>query len=404
VLACAAFLSLTAGCSLSSNSGNGTGHIRAKVTRSPVPLQSTPTWIRSACGGFAELRHFCPAAAPAGGRGVSLSMAVGTPRYPLNLLQVESGGEYFGDQRLNRPPRFVGWFLMSGRLGRLLPTIFPRPDGPGTPPRNGQADAPRRHTLLLGRMRWGGLSGQLLLAPSGGRGALVYFHYLVFRWRAAGSEVAIGLHAWEPFRETVETLHTMVDRLHAVPFTPVAMPQAPGSHPVSMAPPPEWFTRACRSLRTRVICPTLIPAGPTNYVSVIFEPRWRPSRGRSDDLLSVEWGAPRPDPARNRLPAFAHLELAAGDISLAGHVPGGAVAPRNGMMAGREGEAAAPAVRLASSNWRGRRGSLILGDCFGNHLCYRWRQAGTTLQVDLHGWEPFTETVATLRQIVRSIP
>jgi hypothetical protein len=74
------------------------------------------------------------------------------------------------------------------------------------------------------------------------------------------------------------------------------------------------------------------------------------------------------------------------------------------MMAGREGEAAAPVVRLESSNWRGNSGSLVLGDCFGNHLCYRWRQGDAILQVDVHGWEPFTETVATLRQIVQSIP
>ena len=162
--------------------------------------------------------------------------------------------------------------------------------------------------------------------------------------------------------------------------------------------------RACRSLRTRSICPTLIPSGPTNYVSMLFEPRWRSSHGQSDDLLSVEWGAPRPDPAQNRPPAFAHLELAAGGLSLAGHVDAEAVVPRDGMMAGRESEASAPAVRLASSNWRGHHGSLVLGDCFGNHLCYRWRQEGTNFQVDLHGWEPFTESVATLRRIVQSIP
>jgi hypothetical protein len=394
-----------AGCSLTSSSEDGTEQTARTVTRSPVPLQATPTWIRSACGGFAELRHFCPAAAPAaGGEGVSLSMAVATTRYPLNLLQVESGGEYSGAQRLNRPPRFVGWFLMSGRLGQVLPAIFPRRDGLGTPPENGQADTSRRHALFLGRMRWGGISGQLLLAPSGGSAALVYFHYLVFRWRDAGSEVAIGLHAWEPFRETVQTLHAMVDRLQAVPSTPIAMPQTPHSQPVAMTTPAEWLTRACKSLRTRSICPTRIPAAPTNYVSVLFEPRWRSSHGRSDDLLSVEWDAPYPNPARNRPPAFAHLELTAGEISLGGHVDAGPVVPRNGMMAGRESEAAAPAVRLASSNWRGRGGNLLLGDCFGNHLCYRWRQAGATLQVDLHGWEPFTETVATLRQIVQSIP
>jgi hypothetical protein len=329
-------------------------------------------------------------------------MIVATSRYPINLLQVESGGEYFGDQRLNRPPRFVGWFLMSGRLREALPTIFPRLQGPGTRPQNGQADARLRHALLLGRMRWGDISGQLVLAPSEGHGALVYFRYLVFRWRDGGRELAIGLHAWEPFRETVQTLHAMVERLHGVASAPIAMPPAPDSHPVSMAPPPAWFTSACRSLRTRAICPTLIPAGPTTYVSAFLEPRWRLSHGQSDDLLSVSWGGPHSDPARNRPPAFAHLELAAGDISLAGKVGGGAVPPRNGMMANREGEAAESAVRLTSSNWGG--GSLVLGDCFGNHLCYRWRRAGADYQVGLHGWEPFTETVATLRQIVQSIP
>ena len=154
VLACAAFLSLATGCSLTSGSGQDTERTGRTVTHSPVPLQATPSWIRSACGGFAELRHFCPVAAPTGSDGVALSMAVATPRYPLNLLQVESGGEYFGDQRLNRPPRFVGWFLMSGSLRRVLPAIFPQPDGPGTSPQDGQADAPRQHALLLGNRRW----------------------------------------------------------------------------------------------------------------------------------------------------------------------------------------------------------------------------------------------------------
>jgi hypothetical protein len=405
LLACAALLSLATGCALTSCSRHGTEHTDSTATRSPVALRATPSWIRSACGGFAELRHFCPAAAPAGASdSVTLSMAVGTPRYPLSLLQVESGGEYFGDQRRNRPPRFVGWFLMSGRLGRVLPAIFPPVEGPGTPPQNGQADAPRRHPLFLGRVRWGSVSGQLLLTPSGGNASLVYFRYLVFRWQETGSEVAIGLHAWEPFRETVQTLHAMVDRLLSVPTSPIAMPQDPDSHPVAMTPPPEWFTRACRSLHTRLICPARIPAGPTNYVSVLVEPRWRSSHGQSDDLLSVEWGAPHPDPARNRPPAFAHLELSAGDLGLDGHVDAGPVAARDGMMAGREGEAAAPVVMLESSNWRGHGGRLVLGDCFGNHLCYRWRQGAAILQVDLHGWEPFTESVATLRQVVQSIP
>jgi hypothetical protein len=47
---------------------------------------------------------------------------------------------------------------------------------------------------------------------------------------------------------------------------------------------------------------------------------------------------------------------------------------------------------------------LVFGDCWGNHLCYRWREAGTARQLDLHGWEPFTETVAVLRRMVDSTP
>src|SRR5206468_12158698 len=147
----------------------------------------------------------------------------------LDVRQVEPGGEYFGSQRRNRPPRFVGWFLMSGQLGRVLPAICPKVRGPVTPPRNGQAEALRRHALPLGEMTWGGIRGEIVLAPSTGPGALVYFHYLVFRWRTEGHEVAIGLHAWEPFRETVQTLHAMVDRLHTVRSAPMA--RAPIPHP-----------------------------------------------------------------------------------------------------------------------------------------------------------------------------
>jgi len=44
----------------------------------------------------------------------------------------------------------------------------------------------------------------------------------------------------------------------------------------------------------------------------------------------------------------------------------------------------------------------VLGDCYGDHLCFRWRVAGRAYQIDLHGWEPFLQTVAALRRIVSS--
>jgi len=402
VLVPAVLLCFLTGCSGSSHEPRGAQEAGAADASSPVPLHATPAWIRSACGGFTELRRFCPAATPVPVRGASLSMSLGTPSYPFNLVHVEHGGEYFGDQRHNRPPRYVGWFLMSGPLEQLLPAIFRRTDGSGVPVHDGQANAPRRHTLLLGTRRWGGITGRLLLAPSAGRVALTYFHYLVFTWKDAGTDVAIGLHAWEPFHETVQTLHAMVDRLHAVPPSPITGVPVAGRYPVPMTSPPAWFTDACRSLRTRPICPSLVPAGPTSYISVFSVPHWQVSDPGSSDLLSVEWGGPGRHPARNHPPVFAHLELAAGDARFGRRPAAAFVTARDGMMAGREGEMAAPVVHLRASRWP-YGGSLVLGDCWGNHLCYRWRHAGHWYQIDMHGWEPFTQTVATLRAVVGSI-
>jgi hypothetical protein len=59
-------------------------------------------------------------------------------------------------------------------------------------------------------------------------------------------------------------------------------------------------------------------------------------------------------------------------------------------------------VPLGRRTWGGHRGPLVLGDCCGNHLCFRWRAAAAAYQIDLHGWEPFPETVSVLRRIVSS--
>jgi hypothetical protein len=401
VLSGAVLLCLVTGCSGSSHEPGGAQQARAAVAPSPVPLHATPSWIRSVCGGFTELRHFCPGATPTPARGVAVSMALGTPQYPLNQLRVEYGGESSGDQRQNRPPRYVGWFVMNGALDQVVPAIFRHVGGSSVPVRDGQANTVRRHTLVLGPRHWGGITGRLALAPSSGRAALRYFHYLVFTWKAGGSEVAIGLHVWEPFRETVQTLHAMVDRLQAVPASAISGQPASGWQSVPMTTPPAWLTGACRSLRTRSICPSLVPAGPTSYISVFSMPHWLSSRSGSDDLLSVEWGAPGRHATRNHPPVFAHLELAAGDLAFSDPPVTAAVPAHNGMMTGREGETPAPVVHLHAWRWP-YGGSLLLGDCFGNHLCYRWHQLDRWYQIDMHGWEPFTQTVAALRAVVGS--
>jgi hypothetical protein len=68
------------------------------------------------------------------------------------------------------------------------------------------------------------------------------------------------------------------------------------------------------------------------------------------------------------------------------------------------------AVYLGRVRWAGRAGELVLAPPFplggmnGNHLAFRWRARGREHAVTLHGWEPFLETVGTLRAIARSTP
>jgi hypothetical protein len=71
------------------------------------------------------------------------------------------------------------------------------------------------------------------------------------------------------------------------------------------------------------------------------------------------------------------------------------------MMRGRTYAGAGP-VPLGHRTWGGHRGLLVLGDCYGNHVCFSWRAAGARYQIDLHGWEPFPNAVAALRRIVSS--
>ena len=61
-------------------------------------------------------------------------------------------------------------------------------------------------------------------------------------------------------------------------------------------------------------------------------------------------------------------------------------------------------IPLGERAWTASPGRLIFGDCFGNHLCYRWRHDGRRYQIDLHAWEPVTRTVQVLHAIVRSTP
>jgi hypothetical protein len=46
--------------------------------------------------------------------------------------------------------------------------------------------------------------------------------------------------------------------------------------------------------------------------------------------------------------------------------------------------------------------SYPLGGMLGDHLIFYWKSGGVDYMVTLHSWEPFLQTVATLRALVIS--
>jgi hypothetical protein len=118
-------------------------------------------------------------------------------------------------------------------------------------------------------------------------------------------------------------------------------------------------------------------------------------------LVSVSWGGEYPNPHRNRPPHFVHLELTAGYITSAKcFAP---PVPISRLTVPRSYTATRP-ISLGKRDWTAKPGTLVFGDCFGNHLCYRWRQGRHGHQIDLHAWEPVAQTVRVLRAIVISTP
>jgi hypothetical protein len=102
---------------------------------------------------------------------------------------------------------------------------------------------------------------------------------------------------------------------------------------------------------------------------------------------------------------MVHLLLVAGTVKTVFPV-GVHGEPRDGLMRTKR----RAGLDLGSVRWSGRSGRLILAPPFplggidGNHVIFRWRQDEMDYRLSLHAWEPFTESVATLRAIIGSLP
>lgn len=166
-----------------------------------------------------------------------------------------------------------------------------------------------------------------------------------------------------------------------------------------MATPPAVLARCRLDRRLQPACPLRIPRIPgwDTYPRVV------------EGVFGIQRGGEIPGkPELMRPPRILHVEVA---VDPDRFVPfrwpaAGAVVPRDGLV--RE-ERQKP-VLLGAVTWAGRKGSVALapgypvGGSQGNHVMFRWREAGETFVVGMHAWEPFTEAYATLRRIVASLP
>jgi hypothetical protein len=343
------------------------------------------------CATIAMLRPVCPEALPRGPGSTTVytETAPGRPR----VFSVEAGGQYYGGPAHNRPPRYFHLAVSARRLAPSDEAAWLRPRLPRLRP----GDAVRADTgrpELVGRRVWFGTPGALVLTPT---------RDLAFRWHSGAVGYEMGLHVWAPFRETAPTLRVLLGRtLPGSPPHPSPPSPAPPSDGLRWIETPAWVSDACASLpRLDGVCPRVIPLARSGFVTASLL-RNDAMCGTRGDLMSVQWSGEDPShPRRDRPPRFLHLEVTGGSGCARWHFARAAVTPRDGMMRRRTYAGSGP-VPLGRRTWGGHRGLLVLGDCYGNHVCFRWRAAAVGYQIDLHGWEPFPQAVAALRRIVSS--
>lgn len=366
-------------------------------------MTPTPRWALAACATVATLRRFCPGEVPlTRARGWTMIFTAPTPRFPLALFALQSGIVWGGfSEHVHQPPILGNTVVLGAQFMRLDADAFPAPRARPVVLRDGIANGFRRRPINLGSRTWAGIRGELSLTPSvyAAQGELT--DLVVFRWRDPAGAHAVGVNVWEPLTGAVATLRAIVSTI---------APQSADQEPqpvavvdgVSMTTTPRWLSLLCQTPPLRVACPTRVPATGVHsaYVDVVpTPPSERPKL--TSLLVSVSWGGEYPNPRRNRPANFVHLELTAGHVARTRHYAPPIPVSR---LTVPRGYAVTRPIPLGKRHWTASPGELLFGDCFGNHLCYRWRQHRRDYQIDLHAWDPVTQTVDILRAIVLSTP
>ena len=176
----------------------------------PVGLVALPAPALRECRRLRALRPACPELVPGAPYDPASPVFVarsrpGIPHQGLRGFELQWGAEHPGEPELDRPPATVhlvvseGWgvLLVAQRRGRV---------------RDGLLEERRRAPVFLGRVRWAGKRGELVLAPPFPRGGIEANH-LLFTWQEAGVGYGVSLHGWEPFSEVPGVLRSVVESI-----------------------------------------------------------------------------------------------------------------------------------------------------------------------------------------------
>ena len=163
-----------------------------------------------------------------------------------------------------------------------------------------------------------------------------------------------------------------------------------------------------RSGLLRPVCPRRVPRVRARYLSNLSVEL---TGKHVLDVFNLERGGEDPRrPERNRPPRLAHVVAVAGNVErlAAFREPRAETAEplRDGLM---RRPRTAP-LSFGRIRWAGRPGVLYLmpsfphGGMLGNHLVFSWRERGRRYALSLHAWEPLTEGVRTLHEMVDALP
>ena len=158
-----------------------------------------------------------------------------------------------------------------------------------------------------------------------------------------------------------------------------------------------------RSALLRPACLRLVPRVGASGTTLYVEPHL--------DVFSLVRGADHPaHPELDRPPRMLHIVASTGDLDRLTsfrQIDGArGTALRNGLM---HRDRSRPLL-FGRVRWGPRSGAFYLmpswpgGGMLGNHLVFEWREHERRYALSLHAWEPLTESAATLREMVASIP